>query len=387
LYIPYRWTVRHFKEFEKNEVYIKFTHEGKPYGFTEIISDDTPGADISKKQAQKIAEKHAVANWAINFDNYKQVEYSKDLKKTKRGDHTFTYERTGAKLGNNGNIGYYRICIVVSGDKVTALENSIKIPESFINKYKEMRSYNNTIAYIGSFLLIILYALGGCIIGLFFLFKHDYVIWKTPILLAALFALLNFAQQINVIPCAWMSYNTVSSSNNFFISYLISCLITFLSKLFIFSISFMAAESLTRKAFGNHISLWKIWSKDNTSSTAVLGRTVAGYLLPTFMLAYVTGTYLFTTKFLGWWSPAGEMADPNVLSHYLPWLNPFVISLGAGFWEECLFRAVPLSCAALIGQRYGKKKLVDIWRFHFTSSSFWCMPRKLPGTTVLCKTY
>ncbi|KKP29920.1 MAG: hypothetical protein UR12_C0001G0055 [candidate division TM6 bacterium GW2011_GWF2_30_66] len=355
LYMPYKWTVRHFKEFEKNEVYIKFTHEGKPYGFIEIISDDTPGQDISKKEAQKIAQKEASTNWGINFDNYKETEYSKNLKQIKRSDHTFIYERTDAKIGNNTNIGYYRLKIIVSGDKVTTIENYIKIPESFINKYKEMRSHNNTIAYIGSFLLLILYAIGGCILGLYFLFRSEYVIWKTPIILATIFAFLNLAEKINIIPCAWMNYNTVSSSNNFFISYLISSFITFLSKLFIFAISFMAAESLTRKAFGNHISLWKIWSKDNASSTKVAGRTVGGYLLVPFMLAYVTGTYLFTTKFLGWWSPAGEIVDPNILSHYLPWLNPFVTSLGAGFWEECLFRAVPLSCAALIGQKYGKK--------------------------------
>lgn len=355
LYMPYRWIVRHFKEFEKNEVYIKFTHEGKPYGFKEVISDDATGADISKKEAQKIAEIEATTNWGINFNKYKLVESSKEIKQTKRSDHTFVYERTDAKLGENDNIGYYRLKILVTGDKVTALENFVKIPESFINKYKEMRSHNNTIAYIASFLLTILYLLGGCLVGLYFLFKCDYVIWKTPIVLAIFMAFLAFAERINVIPCAWMSYNTVSSSTNFLVSYLISCFITFLYKFFLFALTFMAAESLTRKAFGNHISLWKIWSKDNASSIAVAGRTVGGYLLATFMLAYVTGVYLITTNYFGWWTPASELVDPNILSHYLPWLNPFVGSFSAGFWEECLFRAVPLSCAALIGQKFGKK--------------------------------
>ena len=31
-------------------------------------------------------------------------------------------------------------------------------------------------------------------------------------------------------------------------------------------------------------------------------------------------------------------------------------ALGAGFWEECLFRAIPIAGAALIGDRFGRRK-------------------------------
>ncbi|MCE2494923.1 MAG: CPBP family intramembrane metalloprotease, partial [Alphaproteobacteria bacterium] len=37
-------------------------------------------------------------------------------------------------------------------------------------------------------------------------------------------------------------------------------------------------------------------------------------------------------------------------------LNPLAISLQAGFWEECLFRAVPLAGAALLGERFGRRR-------------------------------
>ena len=351
LYMPYRWVVRHFKAFEKDETYINFTHEGKPYGFKEILSENTPGTNLDPQQAQQVAEKEAKTNWGVSFENYKLVEPSKETKPSKRIDHTFVYERIDKKIGD----GFYRLKIVVSGDKVTELNHFVKIPESFSNKYKEMRASNNIIAYIASFLIMLLYLLGGCIIGLFFLSKKRYVTWKYPLIAGFFVALLFFANQINVIPSAWMRYNTVSSPQNFMFSYLISSFIVFLSKLFLFVLSFMAAESLTRKAFGNQIQLWKVWSKDNASSTQVAGRTVGGYLLAPFLLAYVVATYLFTTKVLGWWMPSSELVDPNILSHYLPWLSSFTNSLGAGFWEECLFRAVPLSCAALIGKKYGKK--------------------------------
>ncbi|MFC1842693.1 CPBP family intramembrane glutamic endopeptidase [Candidatus Dependentiae bacterium] len=359
LYMPYQWIVRHFKEFEKNETYIKFTHEGKPYGFKEIISEDTSGPDISKQAAQKIAEQEAVKNWGVNLGDYKLVESSKEVKPSKRGDHTFVYERPDKVLGKTldkiSSTGFYRLKIVVSGDRVTQLKHFVKIPENFTNKYKEMRAKNTAIASIASFLIMLLYLLGGCIIGLYFLFQGRYIIFKVPIFAGLFIAFLFFVNRLNILPSAWMSYNTVSSGQSFLISYLISSLFIFLSKFFLFTISFMAAESLTRKAFGNHISLWKIWSKNNASSPSVAGRTISGYLLVPFLLAYVVGVYLFTTKLWGWWMPSSELVDPNILSNYLPWLSSFTNSLGAGFWEECLFRAVPLACAALIGKRYGKK--------------------------------
>ena len=39
-----------------------------------------------------------------------------------------------------------------------------------------------------------------------------------------------------------------------------------------------------------------------------------------------------------------------------PWLDPIALSLQAGFWEECLFRAVPLAGAALLGNRFGGRR-------------------------------
>ena len=46
-----------------------------------------------------------------------------------------------------------------------------------------------------------------------------------------------------------------------------------------------------------------------------------------------------------------------MLAAYFPWLSSIAISLQAGFWEECLFRAIPTAGAALLGQRYGRSRL------------------------------
>jgi len=45
-----------------------------------------------------------------------------------------------------------------------------------------------------------------------------------------------------------------------------------------------------------------------------------------------------------------------MLATYLPWFYSVARSLIAGFWEESLFRAVPLATAALIGRRVNREK-------------------------------
>ncbi len=73
--------------------------------------------------------------------------------------------------------------------------------------------------------------------------------------------------------------------------------------------------------------------------------------------AYDVGLYVIATRVFGWWTPSEALLHPDVLATYVPWLSAIANSLQAGFWEECLFRAVPLAGAALIGDRFGKRGL------------------------------
>ena len=99
------------------------------------------------------------------------------------------------------------------------------------------------------------------------------------------------------------------------------------------------------------------------SSTAILGRTAGGYLLVAIFFAYDVLLYLVTTKTLGWWSPSEALLHPDVLATYAPWLSAIGNSFQAGFWEESLFRAVPIAGAALIGDRFGNRQLFIVLAF------------------------
>ena len=130
-----------------------------------------------------------------------------------------------------------------------------------------------------------------------------------------------------------------------------------------FGLSFMAAETLTRRAFGSHPQFWRVWKKEPGSSKTILGQTVAGFLLVSIFFAYDVLLYLIATRAFGWWTPSEALLHPDVLATHVPWLSAIANSLQAGFWEECLFRAVPIAGAALIGDRFGRRRLFIVAAF------------------------
>ena len=352
-YSLYQWIVRHFQENNSNETLIYFTPEGTPYGFHEKLDQKAEGAALTAEQARNIAEQQAQTNWDIDFNDYELVEESQVTQPSKRIDHIFIYEKKNTTVGQ----APYRLKLGVSGDTFTELTLDLKIPEGFTRRYEHMRSANNTIATAAQLFLALIYFLGGCILGLWLLLKKNYVLWKHPLFWGSFLGFLQAANSINQWPLHWFSYDTALSTGSFTANFLLQVFILFTLSSAMFTIIIAAAESLTRKAFGSHPQLWKVWSPQAAPTTEILGRTISGYLLPTIKLAYIIIFYFITQKYFGWWSPAETLMDPNTLSAYVPWFSSVSQALTAGFWEECMFRAVPLAGAALLGRRFGKEKL------------------------------
>ena len=87
-----------------------------------------------------------------------------------------------------------------------------------------------------------------------------------------------------------------------------------------------------------------------------MAQTVAGYLLVAPFFAYEIVLYFFAQEKLGWWTPSDTLLNPDMFANYVPSLSAVAQAAQAGFWEECLFRAAPLATAALIGDRFGKRR-------------------------------
>jgi len=352
-YKPYKWKVRHFAENKVKEVFFWFTPEGEFYGFQEKLSETEERNNISTEDALIIAENFAVSNFKTDFTEYDLIETKKSEEKSGRVDHTFVYQQNNRQIKE----AFYRLQITVSGNKISEFRHFIKIPEAFIRRYQEMRSANNTIASVGSIAMAIFYGFGGILIGIFILLRKKWLIWKKPLIWGFVVAFLGFIAKFNSLPLNWLWYDTAVSKSSFIFQIITQNLIMFLQDFLLLALSFMAAESLTRKAFPQHLQFWKIWDKGVANSKQVLGNTLAGYFVAILSLVFITTFYYFTTNYFGWWNPASLSTNPNSLATYFPWFSAIANSLHAGFWEECLFRAVPLAGAVLIGRKIGKEKL------------------------------
>jgi hypothetical protein len=350
LYSPYTWGVRRFREGETNETLIRFRPDGAAWGFRERVPEDEPGATLEPDAAQALAEAAVADGWDVDLSQYELVEASHEVRPGGRTDHTLVYERPDILIGE----GRYRLRLSVSGDRFTELTHFIKIPEAFSRRYAEMRSANDAIATGSLFAIAILYMAGGCVVGLFFLLKERWVVWKPALKWALFIAFLQALVVLNQWPLLWMGYDTAISSTTFALQQIAVALAQLVGMGSVLALSFIAAESLGRRAFPRHIQLWKTWSGEVAPTTTMLGQTVAGYLLIGIFFAYEVWLYLFTARHFDWWSPSSALTDPDVLANIFPWLTSVAISLQAGFWEECLFRAVPLAAAALLGKRFGK---------------------------------
>jgi membrane protease YdiL (CAAX protease family) len=366
LYAAYTWRVRQFKEGETNETTIRFTPDGRAYGFVERVKEDATGAALDAVAARRIAEEGATARWQIDLSRYQPVEQGQDRRTGGRVDHTFTYERPSPTL----NEGRYRLRLVVAGDRLTEVTPFIKIPEAFSRRYASMRSANEAIGQGSAVGLALLYVFGGIGVGLFVMLRQRWVLWRHAAVWGLVVAGLQALAAINELPLAWMSYDTALPRSTFIAQEAASIVAQFIGFSVFFALSFMAAETLGRRAFGSHPQFWRVWSRDAGASTAVLGQTVGGLLLVAVFFAYDVMLYLFATKVLGWWSPSEALLHPDVLATYVPWLSAIANSFQAGFWEEALFRAVPLAGAALIGDRFGKRGLFLVAGFVVQSLIF-----------------
>ncbi len=352
LYELYYWKVRHFNNKDVNHAYIAFAPDGTPYCFKEIISELTPGNNISTDKARKIAE-HIATEWRINFDVYKQLEASQETQPSGRIDHTFVYERTDEDLKD----GKYRLKIVIAGDKPIELSHDIFIPESFTRTYNQMRSINNTIAFTAQLAMNILYLLGGCIIGLLFLYRKHYLLLKPALCWGIIFALGTILYQLNNLPLSWMYYSTIFSFNSYLVSYAFTSVMSALSTGSLMTLIFAAADGLSRMAFPSHVQFNKAWNSDVARSYTIQLQSVVGTLCVPVLLLLSTLFYFSATHYLGWWMPSASLTDPNALATYIPALNPIIQSFFAGFREESLFRAIPLAGAALIGRYFKRENL------------------------------
>jgi hypothetical protein len=346
------WSVRHFQPNDQEEAVVYFFPDGERAGFWRFLPESRPGEMLSELEAREVAERAASTSWGMQLAEWKLVEHGERNHPGGRRDHKFVYERALQKPGE----GIFRWRLDVSGNELTASYRFAQIPESFSNRYAEQRSSNEALAGLAGSVIALVYGVGG-VIALILLGRKRWLVWKPAFGLAAVLTLLSVAEAWSSLPSAWFQYDTSADETDFLWNLLVDRGGTLFLGTLAMGLLVCLGESISRRSFGSHPQIWRFWSPGVVSSDGILGRTLGGYLLCTFDLLYMVGFYLVATQLWGWWSPVFSIADPNILAMRLPWAGPLANALQAGVLEECLFRALPLSAAILLGRRLGRERL------------------------------
>ena len=348
IYSPFYWSVRIFEENKIPEGTFWFKPNGDPYGFNLKIPEDHEDSSLSEEEALKLATNSINEYWVGDFADYDLLESSFIKQSNNRIDHSFIFEHSKKDIGK----ARIRLKIEIVGTQLSKVEQFTFIPEEFSREFTNMRSSNDAIAIVSQLFMFGLYMLGIGIPAMIYLYRKGWLEYKVSLIAAGVIATTSTLVSLNSFPLLFFFYDTATSMTQFMIQQLLGLIATGLLNFFLFAISFVLAESLTRKAFPGHIQLWKTWNKDIASSRYVLNNTIMSYLIVPCFLAFVILFYYISQKYLGFWSPSEALIDPNYLAAIFPWYTGLAISLQAGFWEEMLFRALPLAAGLLIGRYY-----------------------------------
>lgn len=354
-FAPFAWNLRRFTPQQQEEFRASYTPTGEPLSFNYEMPQDAEGSALEAEAARTLAEQEALAFIGERFNGYAPFDAKQVTQPNGRVDHTFTYQHKSLALGE----ARPRLNLVVRGDRVTRIQPFNHIPHEFYMRFGEMRQLNQLISQYSSYAMAILFVIGGVIGGGIWLYRKHQLKWLTGAKLALVVTVGVSAAMLASLPARWMSYQTTDSVASFIQKQAQEVGLYLVFATAIFATIFAVAEGLSRKAFAGHPRLFSFYTKASAASPQALGRIGGGYIWTGFFLLYAIGFILLMQQ-LGGWSPRDLGVDPNILSSWRPALGPIFQALQAATWEECLFRAIPLASAMLIGRHFGKEKLFVI---------------------------
>lgn len=349
--VPDRWLVRLFRPKDASETVVEFSPQGTFLGFGEKLPDAQPGKNLAEPEARALAEIQAKA-MGLSLAGFKLVASTDNRVSSGRIDRTFTYERSNPHLG----AGREQRVLVVRGDRFCGFGQGVKIPDEFFSRFSVMRASNTNMSIASWTAIVLILILGGVVGGLIYVGRTSRIAWRGPLLLSAVLGTTAGLSAFSAYPLLWFGYNTSTPGTSLVLRFAIS-LVVQIAAMALFAPVFAAAEGLSRSAFPGHPRIWSVLSPRAAGTRPVVGAIIGGYLLSVMMFGYDLFIQIVGAKHLGWWVPSQTLFSPALLSMQLPWAPPLHNALLAGVFEECLFRAVPLASAVILGRRYGRKGL------------------------------
>ena len=265
------WLVRYYRDSQPEEFSVVLRPDGTLHSFRHMLPEAAKGENLSKEDAQAIAEKFLAEQKQIDLSGWKLVE-AKSEKRPHRTDHTLTWQQNtpldSPKPGaaDSTDHAYARMDVQVLGDEPANYRTYIKVPEEFTRELEEQSTLRIAL-WIGRIAL----ALAAVVVVLVYYFKGlrtqppGTIPWRRLVLWgAASFAAFALSFLLgNGVPGLLASYRTAIPFRIFIAT---SAVLTLLGAFFVLGalvLLFGFAWSFGARAFGAHrIPTWLGMPKD-----------------------------------------------------------------------------------------------------------------------------
>jgi membrane protease YdiL (CAAX protease family) len=230
-----RWSVRYFKELQKEEYTVTLDPVNlRIVSFSRSIEEDAPAPEIDTDTARSLADQVA-EKMGYDVSKMKEVQASRE-RRPNRSDFHFVWE---ARQDDDRNIDQmrFRLGVYVSGDTVSQCSPHSKLPEEWLREHRKRTALD---VFLLSFrILLVLCLTVFAVLSFIKQTKQGRITWKKPLFLAGglsgIFILDSFSQ----LGLLLQYYPTTTSLALYNVSNLITIFVEFI--LIFISVSMAAA--------------------------------------------------------------------------------------------------------------------------------------------------
>ena len=340
----WNWRVRWFRSGEKEEFVLRLTPSGRPLRFRHAIPEAAAGDSIGQDSARVIAAAFVTNRLGIELESWRLDDQSTRAR-DKRVDHSFTWELIGSEIewrpdDPEAGTASRRLTVGVQGSEVGEFSQFLKVPETFQREQTSEESLGGLLALVSIGLLVVL-VIAALVVAIV-LYKKDQVRWRPGFYAGAVVTAVVLLSSLLSFPLFKDLYNT----NIPFAIFVAVAVIGSVLGGVIFGLAIWvctaAGESLASESFGGGLGALSDWFAGRWFTRRAAAETLRGYAVGLGFLGYITLFYILGTRYLGVWLPA-DSPHSDLLSMYLPWLVPLLISIQAALSEEILFRFFGIS--------------------------------------------
>ncbi|RJP29620.1 MAG: CPBP family intramembrane metalloprotease [Candidatus Omnitrophota bacterium] len=339
-YDLFYWTVRFFKEFQKEEFDVKLSSKtGQIIGFRHQIEDIEPRADLGSDDSKRIAENFLKEHYQIDLGAY-DIHKAEVKKYDARHDYIYSWEKSGVYIPWSNDEGGAKLItgVTISGKEVREFSvKGLEIPEKFQRYIQRQLLFGQHLSSF-SFILLVIFLIFS--VYTVVRKKHTVVVRSTKklyIYIALVLAGLHLINTANNFQVILMDYDTSVS----ILSYLWLAISRSVIFIFIISILFifpgLAGEALKNEdnSLNKSTSLY-YYLKTTFLSRDVCASVMFGYLIFLIILGAQAVLFFLGQRYMGVWQEWNSLT--RFSNAYIPFLSAFIIGISAGLNEEIAFR-------------------------------------------------